>query len=166
MKRKHGFTLIEILIVMLIISIVSGVAILSITHNQQKQLEQTAKKLARLITLADDEAMLKPATLGLGFSQTGYQFFHYEPSENEEDNHWKPLEDRHFGLQALPANVQIRILIEDHEMPLNGQPQIIISESGDITPFVLLIGKSGENPAYQVLSTAEGEVKSEPVDEK
>ena len=153
--KTQGFTLIEILIVMVIISIVSGIALLTITSNQHKQLQQVAKKLSHLIVLAEHQAMLQPATLGLGVSKTGYQFFEFK-----EGNKWRALNDRHFGSHLVSASVQFILKIRGKQIPLDGKPGIIISESGDMTPFVLFIGKNGEKPLYQVKGEANGKVTS------
>src|SRR5438105_3387067 len=73
-RRTLGFTLIEILIVIVIISIVTGIAALTISRNQQKQYEYLATSLSHLITLAEEEAMLRPTTLGLAFTDHTFQF--------------------------------------------------------------------------------------------
>src|SRR5258708_39791946 len=86
--RGYGFTLIEILIVIVIISIVSGIAALTISRNQQKQYEYLANSLAHLITLAEEEAMLRPATLGLAFTPNSFQFFEYHNKIDKNKTHW------------------------------------------------------------------------------
>lgn len=159
--NTQGFTLIEILIVMVIISIVSGIALMTITSNQHKQLEQVAKKLSNLITLAEHQALLQPATLGLGMTQTSYQFFQFS-----EDNSWQSLNDKNFASHTMPAHVQLSLKIHDKTIPLNGKPTIIISESGDITPFVIFIAKTGEKPFYQVIGDASGKISSGVIHEK
>lgn len=161
-----GFTLIEILIVMVIISIVSGIALLTITNNPHKQIENFAHQLTNLITLAKEEAMLRPATLGLAFTQTSFQFFGYKNKTTEDESPWQPLNDRNLGLRSLPSQIQITLKIQNKSAALSNKPQIIISESGDITPFVIFIGKKGEGAYYQIKGDANGQIKSEAVREE
>ncbi len=155
-----GFTLIEILIVIVIISIVSGIAALTLSRNQQKQYESLANRLAHVITLAEEEAMLRPATLGLAFKPDGFQFFEYHPKTNHNKIPWHPLTDPIFGLHRIAQNTEITLFIQNKKVDLSGQPQIIISMSGDIAPFIILIGKKEQLPLYQVIGYANGTVVS------
>jgi len=72
--NRCGFTLIEILVVILIISIVTSVALLSISRNENRQLETFTKDLVQTLTLAQEQAMLQPAVLGLAIERHTYQF--------------------------------------------------------------------------------------------
>jgi general secretion pathway protein H len=153
-KHIHGFTLIEILIVIVIISVISTVAMLSIHFNRNKQLETLANTLANLITLAEEEAMLRPAVLGLVFTPHSYQFYIYQ-----ENNHtWQPLPNRVFRATAIPDDTQITLKIHGQNIPTDGQHQLIISTSGDIPDFTISIGKSDQAPLYQVIGKESGDV--------
>ena len=57
----NGFTLIELLVVIFIISIVTSVALLSISRNENKQLEAFTNELVQTVTLAEEQAMLQPS---------------------------------------------------------------------------------------------------------
>ena len=156
MHLAKGFTLIEILIVMVIISVVSGLAVLTITNNQHKQLEESAKKLKSLIVLAEQQAMLQPTTIGIGFTETSYQFFEAKP-----DHTWRSMNNAMLGSQSLPEGARFFLKIRDKASPLNGKPVIVITASGDITSFLVLIAKKGRAPLYQVKSDGSGKVVSE-----
>jgi general secretion pathway protein H len=78
-----GFTLIEILIVIVIISIVGGAALLTISNNKNKQLQTAAHQLAATLLVAEEEAMLRPATLGLAFTPSTFQFYQYIKQQQE-----------------------------------------------------------------------------------
>lgn len=161
-----GFTLIEILIVMLIVSIISSVAIMTIGFNPQKKIENAANSLANTITLAAEEAMLRPATLGLALSENGYTFFIYEEPKTEDGNPWKPLASRAFHPHTFPKGAEVSLKVQDQTVPLNGKPQIIIAESGDFTPFTISIRKAGDKPLYQIHGNTNGEVITELAHEK
>jgi len=157
---NQGFTLIEILIVIVIISIVSGIAALTISRNQQKQYEYLANSLSHLITLAEEEAMLRPATLGLAFTPENFQFFEYQDKVTENKTHWQVQTDKLYGLHSFSPNIKLTIKVQNKIVPLDGQPHIIISESGDIVPFTIGIGKEDQPPSYQVTGFADGNVIS------
>ena len=155
----RGFTLIELLIVIVIISIISSVAVISIRFNQNKNLETFSHQLANLFNLAEEEAMLRPATLGFALLKNNYQFYEY----NENKKTWLPLSDPRLGLHSIPGNTQIILKVHDKTIEANGKPEIIISPSGDISPFILLIGKTDNEAQYQVSAKANGEIQSAPL---
>lgn len=163
---SQGFTLIEILIVIVIISIVTGIAALTISRNQQKQYEYLANSLSHLITLAEEEAMLRPATLGLAFTNQSFQFFEYKNTRNTNKTHWYPMTDKLFGLHAYSQNIKLTVKVQNKEAALDGQPKIIITSSGDIVPFTIEIGKEDQQPSYQVIGSPSGNVTSEIYHEK
>ncbi len=162
-RRVKGFTLIEILIVIVIISIVSGVALVTLSSNKTKQLENLAKQLTHLITLAESEAMLQPCTLGLAFYHHSFQFFNYKPHEK---NPWQAIVTGSLGLHNIPEHVQLTLRVNDEGKALDGKPYIFISESGDITAFTITIASIGHKPAYVVRGDASGNVQTEIYHEK
>lgn len=159
-RMNQGFTLIEILIVILIISIVSSIAALTISRNQQKQYEYLAKSLAHLLTLAEEEAMLRPRTLGLAFTKESYQFFEYQNQVGKNQPRWSAMTDKIFGKHVYGSNIKLVVKVENKTVALDGQPHLIISESGDIAPFTIWIGKEDQPPSYQVTGFADGNILS------
>jgi general secretion pathway protein H len=168
-EKHRGFTLIELLIVMVIISVVGGVALLSISHNQNTRYDNLAKQITNLLSLAEEEAMLKPVVLGLGFTDTSFQFYEYDDSKanaKEKTNPWQPASSNELGLHRIPDDVQLTVKIRNKVIPIGKDqlPQLIISTSGDIIPFTILIGKPGSEPRYQVVGLANGSLTSGPIE--
>ena len=167
MKVTNGFTLIEILVVLFIISIVSTVALLSISHNSNKQIETFANELTQVITLAEEQALLQPAVIGLSFTENSYQFLTYQaPSEKDKTASWIPIQDDVLGKHTIPSDIEVKVVVanakpsttdtmDEHE---KAQPQIIISTNGDVTPFTIYIGKRDDKPRYVITGEANGTV--------
>jgi len=162
MQKLKGFTLIELLIVMIIISIVAGVAMITLNTNPHKQYETLANQLVNFITLAEQEAMLRPAVLSVAFTPHSFQLYTLQHDKKTNENAWVPASKAH----VLPANIKISLKISHEIIPANAPPKLIITPSNDLTPFVILIGKPNENPYYQVIGKASGEVTSEMVQTK
>ncbi|HSW70248.1 MAG TPA: type II secretion system minor pseudopilin GspH [Gammaproteobacteria bacterium] len=160
-KKIHGFTLIELLIVMIIISITASIAVITISANPRKQYETFATELTNTILLAEQEAMLRPATLGLGFTSHSYQFYIREQNPETHETIWSPLSQTGFKEHKFPSNMQLTLKINNEIVPPNAEPALIIPPSNDLTPFVILIGKYQEKPYYQIIGKANGEVSSE-----
>lgn len=160
-KFGHGFTLIELLVVIVIISIIATFAVLTISTNQNKQLESFAKQLANTITLAEQEAMLRPATLGLKITKSSFQFYEYRPNKPTP---WYGLSDSLLGVHRIPNDIQMTLKIGGKSVtdPL---PRLIISPSGDITSFTIFISKKGDEPAYKVIGEENGTIKTKLIQE-
>lgn len=159
-----GYTLIEILIVMLIISIVGASAVLSISVNQTTRFKNLAHEITNLLTLGEEQALLQAAVYGLAFTDKSFQFYQFDA--NAKDHPWQPLTDKVLGLHTIPDGVQITVKVRDKIMHLAKnpqapqQPQLIISTSGDIIPFTILIGQTDKPPRFQIIGNANGSIES------
>ena len=165
MKAQHGFTLIEILVVLFIISIVTSVALLSISHNSHKQVESFANELTQLVTLAEEEAMLKPEVLGLMIEDDSFHFATWQRVKDNKNNAWVPLQESVLNKHKIPSDIEMRLVVGGvsplSNETLNKNPQIIISTNGDVTPFTIYIGKKGQHPLFAVIANADGNVMSQ-----
>jgi general secretion pathway protein H len=171
MQKLRGFTLIEILIVMLIISIVGSVAILTISHNQNSQYTAFAKQLTNYLTLAEQQAMMQPATLGVTFSEESFQFYQYQSDRTDKEDAWTPLTDSILSAHRIPKDTQVTLVIDGKTVSPTAntekvKPSLIISSSGDLPSFVIYIGKIGTHPRYKIVGEPNGSIKSEPVQEQ
>jgi general secretion pathway protein H len=175
MKRrvKHklgGFTLIEILIVLVIISIVSTVAIMSLKANDNRKIQSFSNELGQLMSLVEEQAMLRPAVLGVKITNDHYQFliFHSDAKMKKGESPWALLEDdKLLGVQDVPDDIALKIVTSDvHEKQADDQadtitPQIVFSTSGDITPFAIYVGAQGKEPRYVIRGEADGTIKTQ-----
>ena len=162
-KPNTGYTLLEILVVLVIISIVAGMAILTLGRNDNKMLQAFTQEFVQTLTLAEEQALLQPATLGLVL--TNHSFGFYEYNETRSQAAWKPLMDQELGLRKIPADIQIILKIANKILPqeqLTGEtPTILISTNGTLTPFTILIGKKNKKPRYKLIGQADGTITSE-----
>ena len=170
-KMKHrGFSLLELLVVIVIISILFTFTTLAIRGTSPEELIQTeAQRLDRLLQLALEEAILKGQEYGLEFSPNSYRFLiYYEYT-------WQPLEgDKLLRERELPENMefeleieQIDVLIEeakdpDDEDEETPDPQVFLLSSGEITPeFSVRLVMPGVDTSYIVSGSMNGEHKAE-----
>ena len=165
-----GYTLIEILIVLFIISIITTVALLSIGRNENKQLESFTNEFIQTLTLAEEQAMLQPTVLGLSLDKQSFHFASLQASiGNNNKTNWEPLNDTLLGKHSIPKNIQISVEVGDKHnsstdnetKEISNNPQIIISTNGDITPFTIYIGKTGEKPRYAIKGDADGHITNQ-----
>ena len=90
-RSSKGFTLIEILIVIVIISITAGVAVMTLSMNQHKKFELVSQRMVNLILLAEEEAMLRSVILGFTVSAHSFQFYEYQHDAQSNENHWQAV---------------------------------------------------------------------------
>ena len=130
-----GFTLVEILVVVLIIGITLGFALLSFgDFGGKRRIIVAAEQFAYHIKAVQQQAVLETSTLGIHISQAGYQTLRFEPNRHR----WLPASShRLFQMQPFPDNL---IMVIKHSVHKKGQPDIIINATGDITPFTLELG--------------------------
>lgn len=165
-RSGQGFTLIEILVVLFIISIVTSVALLSISRHQNKQLETFTNQLMQIVSLAEEQAMLQPIVLGLSLRDQAFQFSTLKSDMTaDEKNKWMAFQDTILSKQAIPDDIQVGVEVGNQtasssEKADKTNPQIIISTNGDITPFTIYIGKRGEKPRYMITGDADGNVSN------
>src|SRR5450830_1332903 len=86
-QSQRGFTLLELLIVMVIAGVMLGVVSFNALPNSRQRLENDAKRLALLFQLARDEAILRNMPVSFDSDQFGYRFM------VREDRVWTPLKD-------------------------------------------------------------------------
>ena len=72
---QRGFTLLEMMVVLILIGIVMGMAMLSFGGTgPQDRLEEEARRLMQLVGLAREEAILQVEDIALEVERTGYRF--------------------------------------------------------------------------------------------
>jgi general secretion pathway protein H len=140
MTNNRGFTLIEIMIVIVIIGITIGFALIAFgDFGESKRILFAADHLKNTLRLAQQQTILETSTLGLKIDNTGYQFL-----QLQNNAHWTPLSNTGvFKMTYFPKNTSITLQIANPPAP--NAPAIILNASGDMTPFTLTFGNAKEN---------------------
>jgi general secretion pathway protein H len=151
--RSSGFTLIEILVVIVIIGIVMSIAILSITlAGGDNQLRDEAQRMVSLVDVARDESLLQGREFGLEFLQGAYRFVEFDPLTRQ----WNEIiGDDTLRLRQLPEELELELFVEDRRVVLKSDPARMTSEEEDrpgiesYAPHVLIYS-SGDMSPFEV----------------
>ncbi|MFC3907603.1 type II secretion system minor pseudopilin GspH [Legionella dresdenensis] len=136
--HQQGFTLIEILVVLLIIGIVSSAALLAFgDFGARRKAIVSAEQFAAYIKLVQQKAILEMNTLGIKIESQGYQAFRFEDGSN-----WKAINSNNlFRWHAFPRNIIVKL---SNAAKSKNHPDIIINPSGDMSDFALDFGTDSE----------------------
>lgn len=145
-RRQRGFTLLEVLVVLVIISVIIGFAVLAIDTGPEEQ-RREGDRIASLLELASEEAVMNGREYRVVLRRHGYSF------ELLRDGKWQTAEDDLFRPRQLPSGLSLQLFLENREVALNDEeaPEtaesggLLILSSGEITPFELTL--SGPSPA-------------------
>lgn len=154
-RKTHGFTLIEILVVVIIIATITGMALLSMNLiGDDRELDTERKRLATLIDLAQDEAMMQGREFGLELMTSTYRFVEFDPITSQ----WTEiLGDELFRVRQLPEDMEFELYIEDKRVVLDNDPQEfedpdedgMSSRTKTYAPHLFLFS-SGESTTFEI----------------
>ncbi len=158
-QPSRGFTLIEVMLVIVLIGIMISAVQFSFSSSKPEQiLQQNSARFAGIFDVAAEYGMLNNVELGLYIEENSYQFLGYDGVR------WSPIADKPlFEVYELPEGIEISLQLDDLPIEeellfdpelLNNEededsfseedeeekktiPQVYILSGGDITPFSL-----------------------------
>ena len=157
-RHQTGFTLLEILVVLILIGIILSVAVLSTGGGKERELEQEVQRMVSLMQLAKEEAVLNRVELAIKFSPNAYQFL------RQENNDWVPYTDhRIFRPRNLGEEYELRLLQDGISVSLQEKDaaRIMLLSSGEMTPFELYVGLFNSEQRFHLIGNALGEITVE-----
>jgi general secretion pathway protein H len=161
LSKNSGFTLIELLIVLIIVGVLMTFVSLNIGAKPSSA-KQAAQQLQNLLTLAQEEAILKGHILGWKISPQTYTFYRYK------DKIWQPLSaDKILRSYQLQPDLEYKLSLDNAKVKYDKEspPQITLLPDGSVNDFTLLIQLIDHSETYKVF-TEQGKIKTLLVTEK
>jgi len=146
-RRAGGFTLIEILVVLFIVAIMSGVVVANLpSFAQSGDFDTETQRLKTLLDLLRLESQIQDNEYGFKPGREGYEFAVLDPQAGR----WRSLTEKPFGPRTLAPGLRLSVKVEDMGFSLgealesNSPPPIMILSSGEMTPCELTLSDADE----------------------
>lgn len=131
LRRNKGFTLLELLVVLVIMGIMLGAVSLTAMQGEKQILNTDAQRLSLLLQLIREEAIVRNRPTAFEATQQGYQFLELK------DSKWSRIEDvdtlrpREFSFPA------VRLNIEPNDRVAQNQLKIVFGREPVSRPFII-----------------------------
>lgn len=179
-RRGHGFTLLELLVVMVIIGVLATLVSLTVSGRAvDDRMQAESRRMEQLLQLASDEAQAKGLEFGFRVTRLGVEFLVPDGMSGQ----WTVVEEGLFRPREIPEpfKLELRIdgrlqapvvaedpdaaLSQDGRLALNEEtrtePQVLILSSGEVTAFTLDVVLPDSPAYYRVEGTALGQFSYE-----
>lgn len=156
--RPAGFSLIEVLVVILILGVMIGTVVFtSGIGGAQGRIENAARGFAARLSQACEESQLLGAEYAVGISQREYRFYRYGFEG------WEQLVDEAKQAAPLPAGLWFELLVESERIALSDEmpeePQLVCLSSGEMSAFRLEVRAPSDTVSYRVSADADGRIE-------
>jgi general secretion pathway protein H len=163
-----GFTLVEILVVVVIIGVLSAGLLLSISlTGRDRDLEKEGDRFFALLNYAREQAELQTREYGVILQDDSYEFVSYDVHRGI----WRSIfEDDVLRLRHLPYGLNFKLVVDTRPVVLkkpadakDKTPQLMIFSSGDLTQFKVTIERDGGEHSVTIVQDDKGNIVEQPM---
>lgn len=154
-SRQTGFTLLELLVVLVIVGILLSFAVLSLDLRSEKDIVvEESRRLAALMQLASEEAIVQGRELAMQLDGDSYRFLLLN-----NKNKWQVIEkDEVLRERKLPEGLRAELVVEAvaKKAAASTERLVYFYSSGEVSPFRLSLQDSQRKYLYHVDGDAQG----------
>jgi general secretion pathway protein H len=157
---QRGFTLIEIMVVVLIIGIMVAGTVISIgVAHGDREIENQRDRILAVTDFVREQAALQNREFGIRCFRGGYEFLVYDG----DTGLWMRAEsERLTSVQKLPEGLSLELSVEGRRIVLPAEealpdelaPQVLLYSSGEITLFELKLQRDATGTGVSIAPSA------------
>lgn len=159
--RQRGFTLLEVLVVLVIVALVTGTLLVGRGNDAARNLREQAARLHEVLQLTIEQAVLQGREYGLVIHDRGYGFVVFDTGARR----WEALIQKPLGPHRLQPEQRLELSLPgDSSAELSApidpstphadasqSPAVLLLSNGESTPFRLRLSHPSAG-AYEVWS--------------
>lgn len=161
-RIQRGFTLLEILVVLVIMAIGTAMAVFSSgILDADRDVARETRRLHALLEMAQEQAVFQGRTIGLEIEERSYRFFLYDRRPDDDGKMislWVPMDDDEiFRRRSLPDDIVVELFVDERNLQLPVAdddeapvPQILLLSSGDISTFEIHLFRENSASRYRL----------------
>jgi general secretion pathway protein H len=138
LRKPTGFTLVELMVVMVIIGVTLGVASLNALPSPRQDLQKEAQRIALLLQLARDEAIVRNRLVTFEADPQHYRFLVRNETRWDQISQDDLLRERNF------KNAPLQLLLDPSTAGATNPLRITFGREPVDKPFVLTLA-NGDN---------------------
>jgi general secretion pathway protein H len=162
-RATRGFTLIEILVVVVILAVLAGAVSIAVAGvGGERTLTREAERAQALIEFACERAQLGGRDIGISLSQSGYRFSRFEQSV------WLAYREEILRPRNWPEGFSVALSRDGLPVTLAKdfpeKPQLRCYPSGELTAFRLELALPDPDRIYRLDGQGDGQVQLTAID--
>lgn len=164
-RTLGGFTLMEMLVVLVIISIIFAATQFISPDTHSKRLAHEAERLQAHLQFMVSEAIFTNTDYGWRYYIEEDKFVYGFVEYDHEEQIWRNVADYQYVKYVMPLGYELTLELEGEEVELDESntesqytPYILLTSSGEKTPFELYLSISDEKPLFRLSSDGIGDI--------
>lgn len=162
-RAQHGFTLLELMVVIVLIGIILTFVVGTVGDGGRRdRIQREAQRITALVEMVGEEAVLQSSVIGMHFLEHGYEFMRYDGKK------WRLIEkDELLRQRTLDSMIEMQLLVEGFRVELEAtsavvededemedgeqdgpQPQVVFLSSGERTAFELTLAYEDDESGF------------------